>query len=75
MRLKLADFGLALHLKNPNNPEEDEFRHQRWCAPEYLGTVLVIGSLHKPQTFSRVCLRLKRQFFKRCVCRWKRDCY
>ena len=45
MRLKLADFGLALQLKNPNNPEEDELQHQRWCAPEYLGTVVVIGSL------------------------------
>ena len=32
---------------------------------------------HKPQTFSRVCLRLKRRVchFKRRVCRWKRDCY
>ena len=25
---------------------------------------------HKPQTFSRVCLRLER-----CVGRWKRECY
>jgi hypothetical protein len=40
MRLKLADFGLALHLKNQNNPGEDEQQHQRWCAPECLGMVL-----------------------------------
>ncbi len=32
---------------------------------------------HKPQTFFRVCLRLKRRVcqFKRRVCRWKRECY
>ena len=32
---------------------------------------------HRPQTFSCVCLRLKRRVcqFKRRVCRWKRECY
>ena len=36
MRLKLADFGLALHLKNQNDVEEDNLQHMRWCAPECL---------------------------------------
>ena len=32
---------------------------------------------HKPQTFSRVCLRLKQRVchFKRCGLLWKRECY
>ena len=36
MRLKLADFGLALHLKNQNDAEENNVQHMRWCAPECL---------------------------------------
>ena len=36
MRLKLADFGLALHLKNLKNTEGENQLHQRWCAPEIL---------------------------------------
>ncbi|XP_046859842.1 mitogen-activated protein kinase kinase kinase dlk-1-like [Xenia sp. Carnegie-2017] len=32
MRLKLADFGLALHHKKSNNINEE--LHNRWCAPE-----------------------------------------
>ena len=35
MRLKLADFGLALHLKNQNNAGKNH-QHIRWCAPECL---------------------------------------
>ena len=34
MRLKLADFGLALRLKNQNDAEENNVQHMRWCAPE-----------------------------------------
>ena len=42
MRLKLADFGLAFHLKNQKNTNEENQLHQRWCAPEILGTVFCI---------------------------------
>ena len=39
MRLKLADFGLALPMTNSNYLSEDEAQHHRWCAPECLGIV------------------------------------
>lgn len=42
MRLKLADFGLALHLEDANNPEEHGEQHRRWCAPEFLGMLIFI---------------------------------
>ncbi len=45
-------------------------------CPERGNVLQRFASKHKPQTFSRVCLRLKRRIcnFKRRVCRWKRAC-
>jgi hypothetical protein len=53
MRLKLADFGLALHVGNPNNLDEDEAQHQRWCAPECLG--MISSYSDSSQTFFLHC--------------------
>ena len=45
--------------------------HERSAKQLYLLTVIQqFAFKHKRQTFSRVCLRLKRR-----VCRWKRECY
>ena len=52
MRLKLADFGLALPMTNSNYLSEDEGQHQRWCAPECLG---IVFAQNLPIMFCQSC--------------------